>query len=115
MALSLSEVVLEVVEQAAPAALVVVAHLLVEELLVLEQQFSPILYCLENDGDERFALRRAVGPGPSEDKLAVRHDFLVDPGAFVSFAVGAAEHDAKAPAHAHVELGERNRLAELDV
>src|SRR5262245_33570541 len=51
---------LQLVERAGPAALVVVAHLLVEELLVAEVEVGPAVDRLENDGHLRLAVGSAV-------------------------------------------------------
>src|SRR5207249_9912077 len=82
----------ELVEGFAPAALVVVSHRLIEELLVQEHELGAARRRAEADGDERLALRRAVGPGPGEHQLAVGHDLAIDACTLVRLAVGAAEH-----------------------
>src|SRR5438105_1243781 len=89
----------------------VVARLLVEELLVPEVELRSAVDRLEDDRHQRDPIGRGAGPAPGEDELAVRHDLPVLAGALVHPAIGAAEGDAKTPAHAHVELGERDRLA----
>ena len=50
---------------------------LVEELLVRQRQDGAVIVRLEVDGDQQFALGRAL-PGPREDQLAVGHDLAID-------------------------------------
>src|ERR1700741_1954690 len=94
----------QALEDQSPAVVVRIAHFLVEELVVAEIELGAATRVLEDDRHERFALRRGPRPAPGEDELAVRHHLLVDTGALVLFAVGAAEYDAVAPAYAQVKL-----------
>src|SRR5688572_17491036 len=106
-----SEVRVKLVERRAPAALMAVARLLVEELFVPEVELGAAGHALEFDRHQRHPLRRGVGPAPAEDQPAIRDDLLVNARAFVVLARRAAEYDAKAPAHAHVELRDGDRVS----
>src|SRR5688500_4337623 len=88
----------------------VVAHRLVEELLVAQVELGAALRGTEDDRHHRFALRRGTRPRPGEDELALWHHFPVDAGHFVVIALRAAEADAEAPADPHIELGEGDTL-----
>src|SRR5476649_254009 len=95
---------LELVEAEAPAAAVVVARLLVEELLVRERQDRAVGVGLDVDGDLRLTLGRRA-PRPAEDQLAVGHDLFVGAAHVVLLAGVALEADMEAAADAQVRLG----------
>src|SRR5690242_17587392 len=95
---------IELVEERAPAALVVVARGFVEELGVMEDHQRTAAFGLERYGDERLPLRRRV-PGPGEHQPFVRHDLAIDPAGLEIFAVVANKADPVAASDTDVEIG----------
>src|SRR6266567_1148636 len=87
----------ELVEERAPATLVVVARGFVEELGVMKNHQRAGAVRLQRDRHQRFALRRRM-PGPGEDQPLVRHDFAIEAARFEIFAVLAGKRDAVATA-----------------
>src|ERR1700687_2179636 len=100
----LRKITCKLVEAAGPTFRVAVAGGLVEELLVGEGQSGAAAIGLDQDGDERLALRRGA-PGPSEHELLVRHHLAIDAADVMLLAVDAAHDDAEAAADARVRLG----------
>src|SRR5258708_15976779 len=96
---------LQIVERRGPAAPVIVARRLIEELLVRQRQDRAVIVGLEVDRDLRFALGRAL-PGPGEDQLAVGHDLAIDAAHALVRAVGRPELHVEAAADAQVGLGD---------
>src|SRR5712675_1462750 len=96
---------LQIVECRGPAAPVIVARRLIEELLVRQRQDRAVIVGLEVDRDLRFALGRAL-PGPGEDQLAVGHDLAIDAAHALVRAVGRPELHVEAAADAQVGLGD---------
>ena len=68
-----------------------IARGLVEELLVDQRQQRSTLVRLDQDGDERLALRRRA-PGPGEDELFVAHHLAVDAADVMLLAVLCVEN-----------------------
>src|SRR4051812_29286610 len=93
------EQALELVEAAAPAAIVTVARGLIEELLVDERQQRAVAVRLDQDGDQRLALRHGP-PGPGELQLLVRDDLAIDAADVVILAILGAKLDGVAAAGA---------------
>ena len=91
---------LELVQRYAPALLVAVARILVEELLVRQRQQRSTAVGLQQHRDQRFTLRRAL-PRPGEDDFFVRHHFAID-AADVMLVAGRDHLDVIAAANAQI-------------
>src|ERR1700737_100935 len=92
----------ELVEERAPAALMVVACGCINELGVMEDHQGAGAARLQRDRPQRFALRRRM-PGPGEDQPFIRHDLAVDAAGLEILAIVAREADAVAAAGADIE------------
>src|SRR4029077_11751405 len=86
-----------------PPALMTIARLFVEKLLVREGEQRAVAVRLALDRDERFQLRRRF-PGPGEDELLVRHEFAIDAADVVLFAGWALHQPAITPTDAGIAL-----------
>src|SRR6266567_6548653 len=83
----------ELVEERAPAALMVVAGGLIKELGVMEDHQCAGTVRLQRDRHQRFAFRRRV-PGPGEDQKLIRHNLAIGAAGLEIFAVVTGEADA---------------------
>src|SRR5262245_34781765 len=93
----------KLVEPLGPAGLVAIARALVEELLVGQRQQRAVAIGLQQDRDQRFALRRAV-PGPGEHELLVWPHLAIGAANFVPPLFGVRDHSIAA-ADTQVGLG----------
>ena len=93
------DVMLEIAEEFGPAALVVVARGLIDELRVMEGEQGAAAVGPDRHRHLGDALRRRM-PGPAEHQPLVRHHLAIDAADLVIFTVGPGELDPVAAADA---------------
>src|SRR5262249_30577198 len=109
----LRKIVIEFLERTGPAALVIIARLVVEELRVLErQQGAVIAIPCQRDADQRFPLRRRM-PRPAEHQPVIGHHFAEAAADLVALTARAFKADAVAATDAQVHFGNDRVLARV--
>src|ERR1700731_2166343 len=87
------EIILQLVERAAPAALMAVARGVVEKPLVMQRQQRAVPVGLQRHRHYRFVFRRRA-PGPAEHQKPVRHQLPINAADFAMLAMFDVEADA---------------------